>query len=54
MTQTNVPNIRLAYRHETLLEELRMVRGTAVDADKTPTIKLPAADVLALKSEVKH
>ena len=25
--QTNVPNIRLVYRHQTLMEELRMVKG---------------------------
>ena len=27
--QTNVPDIRLAYRHQTLLDELNMIRGEA-------------------------
>ena len=53
-TQTNVPNIRLAYRHQTLLEELSMIRGKGVDADKTPMIQLPTADAIALQSEVMH
>lgn len=50
--QTNVPDIRLAYRNQTLLEELAMVRARAVDVDKTPRIQLPKADALALQSEV--
>jgi hypothetical protein len=54
LPQTNVPDIRLAYRHQTLLEELAMVRGKPADAHKAPVISLPTADAIALKNEVFH
>ena len=31
-SQTNVPDIRLAYRHQTLLGELDMIRGKGVNS----------------------
>jgi AMP deaminase len=38
LTQTNVPNSRLTYRHETLLDELENIRaGCALDST-TPVI----------------
>jgi AMP deaminase len=39
--KTNVPNIRLAYRHQTLLEELALVSGRGAKAEGT--VKLPTA-----------
>jgi hypothetical protein len=34
--QTNVPNIRLAFRHQTLLEELNMIRDGEPSAVPSP------------------
>ena len=56
--QTNVPNIRLAYRHQTLVGELDMIRGrssasvmTSIKSSPAPReIILPTADVVAAKT----
>lgn len=60
--QTNVPNIRLAYRHQTLLTELEMIKGHTIvssnpalaglssgDIDHRP-LPLPTADAVAAKA----
>jgi AMP deaminase len=50
LPQTNVPNIRLAYRHQTLLGELNMIRGQNIETGQT--LHLPTADRLALANQV--
>lgn len=36
LTQTNVPNIRLEYRHQTLLEEIETIRGKRKNIPENP------------------
>lgn len=55
--QTNVPNIRLAYRHQTLVGELDMIRGKNMGTATTPEINhslLPTADAVAARAMAKH
>lgn len=41
--KTNVPDIRLAYRHTTLLGELEMIRrADSMDKNQPPTAKAPS------------
>ncbi|KAJ7845375.1 hypothetical protein B0H14DRAFT_3109050 [Mycena olivaceomarginata] len=49
--KTNVPNIRLAYRHQTLMEELNMINSkTALQSPQTRTAVLPTTDALAARA----
>ncbi|KAF7348221.1 A-deaminase domain-containing protein [Mycena sanguinolenta] len=49
--QTNVPNIRLAYRHQTLMEELNMINSqTTRQSPLTRTAVLPTAEALAARA----
>jgi AMP deaminase len=55
--QTNVPDIRLAFRHQTLVEELDMVRGKTASHDTTQEIRhtmLPTVDAVAARAMAKH
>jgi AMP deaminase len=45
--KTNVPNIRLQYRHQTLLEELALVSGKSVKARVDGAVALPTAEAVA-------
>ncbi|KAJ7931099.1 hypothetical protein B0H13DRAFT_1594462, partial [Mycena leptocephala] len=49
--QTNVPNIRLAYRHQTLLEELNMINtNTTMHSPERRTGVLPTVEALAARA----
>lgn len=52
INKTNVPNIRLAYRHQTLLDELNIVRNGSAGMQNGQTLQLPTADRLALASQI--
>ncbi|KAF5382650.1 hypothetical protein D9615_002707 [Tricholomella constricta] len=59
--KTNVPDIRLAFRHQTLIAELDMIRGKNVSAGQslrsTPEVRntmLPTTDAVAARAMVKH
>ncbi|KAG6809173.1 hypothetical protein H0H92_001306 [Tricholoma furcatifolium] len=61
INKTNVPNIRLAYRHQTLLEELSMIGGrissTSHSIRTTPEVRskvLPTLDAVAALAMGKH
>ena len=53
--QTNVPDIRLAYRYQTLVEELVMIRvkNTVHSPESHPTV-LPTSDAVAARAMAKH
>ncbi|KAJ7913565.1 hypothetical protein B0H13DRAFT_491918 [Mycena leptocephala] len=49
--KTNVPNIRLAYRHQTLKEELNMINTkTTLQSPESRTGVLPTAEALAARA----
>ncbi|KAF9525475.1 AMP deaminase [Crepidotus variabilis] len=59
INKTNVPNIRLAYRHQTLLGELEMIRrkggnippaSSHSQVSQTPRVVIPNADTIAAKA----
>ncbi|PPQ68832.1 hypothetical protein CVT25_008880 [Psilocybe cyanescens] len=56
INKTNVPNIRLAYRHQTLVGELDMIKGKTSgpqSSSQSPAVRetiLPTADVVAAKT----
>lgn len=55
VTQTNVPNIRLAYRHRTLVEELSMIRTrNAIHSPESHPAVLLTADNIAAQAMVKR
>ncbi|KAF8158002.1 hypothetical protein B0H34DRAFT_657112 [Crassisporium funariophilum] len=60
INKTNVPDIRLAYRHHTLVGELDMIRGktqgpqTAGQSPGGREVMLPTPDVIAAKAMSKH
>ncbi|KAJ6579423.1 hypothetical protein B0H10DRAFT_1835530 [Mycena sp. CBHHK59/15] len=54
--KTNVPNIRLAFRHQTLMEELKMI-STKTNVGQTPEKRsavLPTTDTIAARAMAKH
>jgi AMP deaminase len=53
--KTNVPSIRLAYRHQTLLEELALVSGwNGKEESGSSGVKLPTAEAVAKATELSH
>jgi AMP deaminase len=48
MSKTNVPNIRVAYRHETLMEELNALRRYAPKSTSSPPKELSAHDMVGM------
>ncbi|KAJ7845385.1 hypothetical protein B0H14DRAFT_3109052 [Mycena olivaceomarginata] len=49
--KTNVPNIRPAYRHQTLMEELNLISSkTTVHSPQARTVVLPTTDALAAQA----
>ncbi|KAF9465293.1 hypothetical protein BDZ94DRAFT_1254187 [Collybia nuda] len=57
INKTNVPNIRLAYRHQTLVGELDMIRGKNMGPGTTPELPhslLPTTDAVAARAMAKH
>ncbi|KAF5380701.1 hypothetical protein D9757_007015 [Collybiopsis confluens] len=55
INKTNVPNIRLAFRHQTLLEELDMITKP-LSHSRNPRVGtvLPTPDLVAAKGMIKH
>lgn len=55
LVQTNVPDIRLAYRHRTLVEELAMIRTTNAQSPTNSNAGvLPTSDAVAARAMAKH
>jgi AMP deaminase len=53
--QTNVPDIRLAYRHRTLVQELAMIRArNAVQTSESHPAVLPTSDAVAARAMAKY
>ncbi|KAJ6585412.1 hypothetical protein B0H19DRAFT_1109580 [Mycena capillaripes] len=48
--KTNVPNIRLAYRHQTLMEELNMINTKTSLSPERRTAVLPTVEALAARA----
>ncbi|KAJ7717026.1 hypothetical protein B0H16DRAFT_448656 [Mycena metata] len=46
--RTNVPNIRLAYRHQTLMEELNMINAKTASSPTRPSV-LPTVEAVAVQ-----
>jgi AMP deaminase len=44
--KTNLPDIRLKYRHQTLLDELNLVRGNSAGPESGEAMALPTAERL--------
>jgi len=52
--KTNVPDIRLAYRHQTLVEELTMIRAiNSVQSPESHLAVLPTSDAVAARAMAK-
>ncbi|KIM71476.1 hypothetical protein PILCRDRAFT_830308 [Piloderma croceum F 1598] len=52
--KTNVPDIRLAYRHRTLVEELVMIQARNIQSHESHPAVLPTADAVAARAMAKH
>jgi len=53
--QTNVPDIRLAYRHHTLVEELAMICvKNAMHSPESHPVVLPTSDNVAARAMAKR